>query len=118
VVSLDDLRDELGVKPTGDQGAVVAAAYERARVHLRAGEAFVWNATNVTRALRSRCIALAAGYRARVEVVSVEAPADVVHRRNAARPRPVPAGVIDRMAARWEPPDLTEAHTVTWVLNG
>jgi predicted kinase len=117
VVSLDDLRDELGVRPTGDQGPVVAAAYERARAHLRSGTPYVWNATNVTRALRSRCIGLAAGYRARIEVVSVEAPPDVVHRRNRARPAPVPAGVIDRMAARWEPPDPTEAHEVRWVRN-
>ncbi|MGI5246088.1 AAA family ATPase [Dactylosporangium sp. CA-139066] len=117
VVSLDDLRAELGVRPTGDQGEVVAAAYARAREHLRAGTPYVWNATNVTRALRSRAIGLAAGYRARVEVVSVEAPPDVVHRRNRARVAPVPAAVIDRMAARWETPDPTEAHEVRWVLN-
>jgi len=49
--------------------------------------------------------------------VSVEAPPDVVHRRNRARPAPVPAAVIDRMAARWETPDPTEAHEVRWVLN-
>jgi predicted kinase len=107
----------LGVRPTGDQGPVLAAAYARARGHLRAGIPYVWNATNVTRALRSRAIGLAAGYRARVEVVSVEAPPDVVHRRNRARPAPVPAAVIDRMAARWETPDPTEAHEVRWVLN-
>jgi tRNA uridine 5-carbamoylmethylation protein Kti12 len=49
--------------------------------------------------------------------VSVEAPPDVVHRRNRARDRTVPPAVIDRMAGRWEPPDPTEAHEVRWVLN-
>ncbi|WP_432981985.1 AAA family ATPase [Dactylosporangium sp. CA-233914] len=117
VVSLDDLREKLGVRPTGDQGPVIAAANARARELLRAGTAYVWNATNVTRALRSRCIGLAAGYGARVEVVSVEAPPDVVHRRNRARARTVPAAVIDRMAGRWELPDPTEAHAVSWVDN-
>ncbi|MEU7868137.1 AAA family ATPase [Dactylosporangium sp. NPDC049140] len=117
VISLDDLRDELGVRPTGDQGPVIAAAYARAREHLRAGTAYVWNATNLTRALRSRSIGLAADYGARVEVVSVEAPPDVVHRRNRARARTVPAAVIDRMAGRWEPPDPTEAHAVRWISN-
>ncbi|MEV8515055.1 AAA family ATPase [Dactylosporangium sp. NPDC051484] len=117
VVGLDDLRDELGVRPAGDQGPVIAAAYARAREHLRAATPYVWNATNVTRALRSRCIGLAAGYGARVEVVSVEAPPDVVHRRNRARSRRVPAAVIDRLAGRWELPDPTEAHEVRWVLN-
>ncbi|WP_432833138.1 AAA family ATPase [Dactylosporangium sp. CA-092794] len=117
VISLDNLRDELGKPPTGDQGPVVAAAYERARGHLRAATSYVWNATNVTRAIRSRCIALAADYGARVEVVSVEAPPDVVHRRNGARTRPVPNAIIERMVERWEPPDPTEAHAVRWVLN-
>lgn len=118
VVSLDELRAELGAPPTGGQGAVVAAAYARARELLRAGTPYVWNATNVTRALRSRCIGLAADYGARVEVVSVEAPPGVVHRRNRARSHPVPAAVIDRMAGRWDVPDPTEAHEVRWVLNG
>jgi predicted kinase len=115
VVSLDDLRSSMGVRPTDDQGAVIAAAYALARGHLRSGTPFVWNATNVSRSLRSRCIALAAGYSARVEVVSVEAPPDVVHARNRARPHPVPAAVIDRMAGRWELPDPTEAHQVAWL---
>ncbi|MER7276674.1 AAA family ATPase [Dactylosporangium sp. NPDC000244] len=117
VVSLDDLRDELGVRPTQDQGPVVAAAYARAKEHLRAGSPYVWNATNVTRALRSRAIGVAADYGARVEVVGVEAPPAVVHRRNRARDRVVPPAVIDRMAGRWEPPDPTEAHSVRLISN-
>ncbi|MFI5916309.1 AAA family ATPase [Dactylosporangium sp. NPDC051541] len=117
VISLDDLREELGVRPTGDQGPVVAAAYARAKEHLRAGRGYVWNATNLTRALRARSVAVAADYRARVEVVSVEAPPDVVHRRNLARARTVPPAVIDRMAGRWEVPDPAEGHSVLWVDN-
>ncbi|GAA3297972.1 hypothetical protein GCM10020218_084500 [Dactylosporangium vinaceum] len=117
VISLDDLRAELGVRPTGDQGPVAAAAYARAKEHLRAGRGYVWNATNLTRALRSRSIAVAADYGARVEVVSVEAPPDVVHRRNRGRSRTVPPAVIDRMAGRWEVPDPSEAHSVLWVPN-
>ena len=110
---------DLWIRPTSANARrlLLALADRRARVHLRAATPYVWNATNVTRALRSRCIGLAAGYRARIEVVSVEAPPDVVHRRNSARARRVPAAVIDRMAGRWEPPDPTEAHEVRWVLN-
>ncbi|GAA2599650.1 hypothetical protein GCM10010399_32990 [Dactylosporangium fulvum] len=117
VVSLDALREELGVSPAGDQGPVVAAAVARAKVLLRAGTPFVWNATNVSRQLRSRCVGLVADYGARVEVVSVEAPPELLRRRNRARPHPVPDSVITRMAGRWEPPDLTEAHAVTYVRN-
>ncbi len=38
VVSLDALRDELAIDPADGQGAVIAAAKEAARVHLRAGQ--------------------------------------------------------------------------------
>lgn len=112
VVSLDAIRAELGVKPGGDQHPVAAAAHARAREHLRAGRPFVWNATNVSRQQRDRCTGLALDYHARVEIVAVEAPPDVLRSRNHARPAPVPDAVIDRLADRWEAPDLTEAHAV------
>ncbi|GAA0969953.1 AAA family ATPase [Actinocorallia libanotica] len=115
VVSLDALRAELGVSPAGDQRPVVTAAFARAKEHLRAGRPFVWNATNTSRQIRERCIALAADYRARIELVSLEAAPHVLHARNRARPSPVPDAVIARLAARWETPDPTEAHTVTWL---
>jgi predicted kinase len=112
VVSLDRIRAALGVRPTGDQGPVVSAAMDLARDHLRAGRSFVWNATNVSREMRARSIGLAAGYRARIEIVALEAPRHVLHQRNRSRDSPVPSAVIDRLAARWEVPDPTEAHTV------
>ncbi len=115
VVSLDAIRAELGLKPGGDQHAVAAAAHERAREHLRAGRPFVWNATNVSRQQRDRCTGLALDYHARVDIVSVEAPPDVLRARNHARPAPVPDAVIDRLVGRWEAPDLTEAHAVRFV---
>jgi predicted kinase len=114
-VSLDVLRSELGVKPTGDQGPVIAAAHARAREHLRAGQSFVWNATNLTRQLREKTIGLAAGYTARIEVIGLEAPMSVIKARNAARTEPVPPAVIDRLANKWEAPDPTEAHIVEWL---
>jgi predicted kinase len=113
VVSLDRLRTELGVRPGGDQRPVASAAYRLAREHLRAGRSFVWNATNVSRQLREQCIGLAAAYRARVELVSLEAPPRVLRERNRAREAPVPEAVIDRLVGRWETPDPTEAHEVT-----
>jgi predicted kinase len=115
VVSLDALRAELGVNPGGDQGPVIDAVYRLAREHLRAGRPFVWNATNVTRQLRERCIGLAAGYGARIDLISLEAPPHVLRIRNSARARPVPDAVVERMLNRWQTPDPTEAHHVAWV---
>lgn len=60
----------------------------------------------------SGCIGLAADYRARVTLIGLEAPKDVIHGRNRARPEPVPAGVIDRLVDKWEAVDPTEAHAV------
>lgn len=112
VVSLDALRAELNIGPGGDQRPVAAAAYERARAHLRARRPFVWNATNVSRQQRDLCVGLAANYHARVEIVALEAPPDVIRARNGSRPAPVPDAVIDRLIGRWETADLTEAHAV------
>ena len=54
MVSLDAIRAEKGVSTWANQGQVIQAAYEQARVHLRAGQDFVWNGTNVTRQNRGR----------------------------------------------------------------
>jgi predicted kinase len=115
VVSLDAVRARLRVAPTDDQRPVVAAAFARAREHLRAGERFVWNATNVSRPLRERSVGLAADYHARITLVGLEAAPRVVSARNRARANPVPQQVIERLVDRWEAPDPTEAHDVRLV---
>ena len=115
VVSLDALRASLGVKPTAEQGPVLAAARSDARVLLRTKTPFLWNATNITRTQRAQIVSLAAGYGARVSIVAVEAPPGVISARNAARPSPVPVAAVERMISRWETPDLTEAHCVAWL---
>ena len=53
VISLDMIRRELKVTPADDQGAVAALAKSRARELLRRQQSFIWNATNITRALRT-----------------------------------------------------------------
>ncbi|GLY99030.1 AAA family ATPase [Actinoplanes sp. NBRC 103695] len=115
IISLDAIRARLGVRPTDGQRAVAAAAHEEARGHLRARRDFIWNATNISRQHRDLCIGLGAAYHARVEIVALEVPRDVVRRQNADRPAPVPGAVVDRLIGKWESPDLTEAHLVTVV---
>jgi predicted kinase len=114
VVSLDDLREELDVDPTDNQGPVIAAAHERARGLLRAGESFVWNATNVSRVLREKLTGLAAAYNARVRVVYLEPPPAQVRARNTARAKVVPLRVWDRMFDRLDVPTPAEAHAVEY----
>jgi predicted kinase len=112
VIALDDLREELDVAPTESQGEVINLARARAREYLRKGQPFVWNATNLSRQLRSGCVNLFANYGARVRVVYVEVPPAVLFPQNRQRPAPVPEKVIERILDRWEVPDRTEAHQV------
>lgn len=113
VVSLDDIREELDLKPGESTGEVINAAREAAREHMRGGEAFVWNATNVSRELRGMCIRLFADYDYRIRIAYIESPAAKLFELNENRSRPVPRSVLDRLIGKWEVPDLTEAHSVS-----
>ncbi|MBK6734052.1 MAG: AAA family ATPase [bacterium] len=115
VISLDDMRRELKVRPTDPQGPLAAEARERARVLLRRGVSFVWNATNISNDQRGRVIDLGADYGYRIRIVCAEADAVDLRRRNDERDRPVPAAALERMLERWEAPDLTEGHEVVFV---
>lgn len=116
-VSLDALRAELGVDPADEQGAVINRARETAREFLRAGRPFAWNATNLSRQLRTEVINLFAAYKAAVRIVYLEVPEAVLFEQNRRRDARVPAAVIERLLDRWEVPDVTEAHKVELVLR-
>ena len=117
VISLDDIRRELEVDPADDQSAVVAAAYDRAKVLLRRGEPFVWNATNVSRVLRDKVIGLSAAYKARVTVVYLEPPIPLVRQRNVGRAKRVPGRVWERLFDKLDVPTLAEAHEVEYLIR-
>jgi predicted kinase len=57
-VSLDDIRGELDVDPTDNQGEVVQLARERYREFLRSKTSFAFNATNILKLTRGRWIDL------------------------------------------------------------
>lgn len=113
VVSLDEIRNELGVGPTGNQGKVAQLARERCREFLRAGTSFAFNATNIMRSMRNRWIDLFAEYQARVEVVYLDPPMSRILRQNRDRDRHVPESVIANMASKFEPPTWWECHNLT-----
>jgi putative nucleotidyltransferase with HDIG domain len=117
VVSLDQIRDELDVDPGDAQGEVVAHARELARTHLRAGRSFVWNATNLSRQLRTTVVNLFLDYGARVRIVYVEVSEETLHGQNRARAAAVPGAVIARLLERWEVPEAGEAHEVSYVVD-
>ena len=117
-VSLDGIRRELGIRPSKDQGQIVQEARRRAREHLRAGQSFVWNATNLTRNLRDVLVELATSYEARTRIVYVEVSAEKLWRQNREREDVVPQAVMERFLKRWEVPGLAEAHAVEYWVDG
>ena len=84
---------------------------------MRAEKSFVWNATNLSRQLRSSLINLFSAYNARIRIVYLEVSWEELRRRNHSRAANVPEAVIQRMRDRLEVPDLTEAHQVDWVVD-
>ena len=117
VISLDELRNDLEIDPTGEQGPVIHAAKDQAKVFLREGRSFIWNATNTTRMLRSGLVDLFWAYGAKVRMVYCEAPLAEISRRNAKRKRPVPEHIIERLFDHLDIPDLTEAQEIEWAVS-
>lgn len=115
VVSLDDLRANLDVDATDNQGEVIQAARECCREHLRAKHDFAFNATNTVKQTRKRWIELFADYDARVEVVYVEPPLPMILQQNERRAKPVPKQVIQHLVDKLEPPTWAEAHSLSLV---
>ncbi|MGH2508341.1 MAG: AAA family ATPase [Ktedonobacteraceae bacterium] len=118
VISLDTLRQELGIRPTDDQGYLIQLARERARQYLRQRRSFVWNATNVIHMVRRRILDLALAYHARTRLIYLDAPFADILNRNRSRKECVPEQVIYRILGNLEMPDMSEAHHVEWVQNG
>ncbi|GHO89734.1 AAA family ATPase [Dictyobacter formicarum] len=117
VISLDAIRKELKVTALGDQGHVVQLARERARGYMRQKQSFVWNATNTTRLLRQQLTDFFISYKARVHIVYLEAPYDVIIKRNNERSASIPVAIINKLLDKLEVPDITEAHQVEWINN-
>jgi predicted kinase len=124
VVGLDEQRALMDVDPEDNQGTVVQALQESARVYLRASRDFVWNATNLGPLMRRKAIDLAEAYGFEVEVAYFEVSEREARRRNAGRYRTardtgmVPDKAFEAMLLRWEPPLPSEAAAVRYFIDG
>lgn len=112
IVSLDDIRGELDIDPTENQGQVAQLARERCREFLRSKTSFAFNATNTLKQTRGRWLELFSDYNARIEIVYIEPPFETVLRQNKARSMAVPESVIRKLVEKCEPPTWTECHTL------
>jgi putative nucleotidyltransferase with HDIG domain len=119
VVSLDAIRRVHHLKPddASATGWAVQQAKEQAKFFLRKGQPFVWNATNITRQLRTQWIDLFTSYKARVKIVYVEVPYKDWLKQNREREQVVPNEVLSRLLSKLEIPLLSEAHEVEYAVR-
>jgi predicted kinase len=116
VISLDEIRKVLQISPEDNQGQVIQTAKEQARIYMRQQQSFTWNATNVTRPLREQLVNFFASYRARVRIVYLDAPLEMILGRNKKRSASVPETIMNKLLDKLDVPDMTEAHMVQWEL--
>lgn len=112
MISLDEIRNQLGLTWTDPQSPVVQEAKERAKTLLRSETPFVWNATNFSRELRQTLVRLFTSYGARVRIVYLETEIPTLLQRNRKRERPVSETAIFKMLEKLEVPTILEAHQV------
>lgn len=113
VVSLDELREKMGIPPTKASGRVVQEALEQARGYLRREQPFIWNATNLLQETRRKLVRLFSGYGARVHILYLEVPCQELLRRNRIRQRHIPENVLEDMIRKLDVPAPWEAYQVT-----
>jgi predicted kinase len=118
VISLDGLREELGVEHAAPQDAVLELAWARATRGLRTGQGFAWNATNCRRRQRAGLVARLQGLGAKVTLLSLEAPHAVVSRRNAQRARSLTGAAWEGRLEQWESVWPGEADDERWYEEG
>lgn len=115
MISLDEIRKEMKVSPTDNQGAVACKAREMAKEYLRNHQSFVWNATNLTTQMRESLISLFESYKANVHIIYVESGYDKLSVQNKQREDIVPQEVIDNMLGKLVLPLAYEAQKVSWI---
>lgn len=119
VVSLDDLRQEMNIKPTdkSGKGRVIQAAKEKAKEYMRKHQSFVWNATNISRQMRQQLIDLFLSYGVYVRIIYLEVPYSVLQEQNRNRENTVPPGVVVKMLSKLEVPNIIETHSVQYKIR-
>lgn len=116
VLSLDDIRRAYKIDPRDKKrnGQVVQLGKEQAKAYMRAGQSFVFNATNVTKDMRQRWIQLFTSYKARVKIIYLEVPYKTLIHQNHNRSYKVPTSVIERLLGKLEIPSPNEAHDLAF----
>jgi predicted kinase len=114
IVSLDDIRTELKIRPDDrdGQGKVAQVAYERAKEFCRRKQSFVWNSTNLTSELRARLHNALRVYNPRFTLVYLETSWQNIYSR---RKDYIKSSILERMIGQLDMPLRGEGFEVRWV---
>jgi predicted kinase len=113
VISLDEIRKELVIKPTDEQGKVIQTAKQRAREYMRKGEDFIWNATNTTKRMRTELISFFSEYNSYIDIRFINKDINLVLEQNKNRDSKVPENIIIKLYKKLEIPTEDECHSLT-----
>lgn len=119
ILSLDAIRRVHKIAPTDKKknGQVVQMAKEQAKEYMRKKQDFVFNATNLTKDMRSKWITLFMEYKASVKIIYLEVPYKKLLKQNHNRAYKVPEDVIERMIQKLEIPTPREAHEIQYIVS-
>ena len=116
-ISLDEIRKEMKIKPTDNQGKVIQAAKEKAKEFMRKGDTFIWNATNTSKTMRDGLISLFSDYNYHIHIRYVHNTYDKILIQNKQREEQVPEKVIRKLFRNIDIPKISEAHDVIHINN-
>ncbi|VTU42772.1 MULTISPECIES: AAA family ATPase [unclassified Variovorax] len=114
VVSFDDAREELDLAHGENDGKAAHFAVDKAKELLRRRVPFAWNSTHLSAQMRQKTLDLLYAYDARVRIVYLEQPEDVLLSRNNKRDSTLSNKALLGMLFRWEVPLPTESHRVDY----
>ncbi len=117
VISLDDIRQDMNILPEAKQHKVIDRAKEEARVMLRQGRSFIWNATNITKRMRKQLVDLFVAYQAKAVIIYIEPCYETLMKQNKNRKKAVPEKIMEKMMNNLEVPTVHEAHEVRYVIG-
>lgn len=119
VVSIDDIRRANKIKHNDSKGngQAIQLAHEEARKYMRKKESFIWNATNITKDLRSKITSLFLEYGAKIKMIYLEVPYKTLIKQNNNREYPIPNDAIEKLITKVELPSYKEAHEIEFIVK-
>lgn len=119
IISLDNIRKQLKVKPTDNQGKVISFAMDKAKEYLRKGEDFVWNATNTSYNIRQKLLNTFNLYKPYINWVYIHDSYENILSKNKSRNdvEIVPDNVIFNLMKKLEIPTILEGMDIKYIEN-